>query len=295
MLPCENSLAGRVSASTRCCRIPAFRDRSSSFSGSNTACWPSRRDHRRSQECPSHSVALGQVRRILADLHLTRWTRPTRWRRQPGAGWGKRKTPPSRPPGCRDLWPANPRATWKTPRTNTRASTSSRKGGEVDPATPNLMTTFVFARPPTSAALYKALGGFATNGVNMTKLESYMMGASSPRPSSCATSRATRTHRPAPRVGELSFFSTEVRVLGVIRWPRSVWRKGQAINGRCPGRTHDGWRKLILNRPAKLNAVNAEMLPRLLPRSMIGGGWDLPSGGADRGGSRLLRGTGTRG
>jgi len=40
------------------------------------------------------------------------------------------------------------------------------------------MTTFVFEVNNVSAALYKALGGFATNGVNMTKLESYQVGAS---------------------------------------------------------------------------------------------------------------------
>jgi prephenate dehydratase len=40
------------------------------------------------------------------------------------------------------------------------------------------MTTFVFEVKNIPAALYKALGGFATNGVNMTKLESYPRGAS---------------------------------------------------------------------------------------------------------------------
>ena len=41
-----------------------------------------------------------------------------------------------------------------------------------------LMTTFMFEVRNIPAALYKALGGFATNGVNMTKLESYQRGAS---------------------------------------------------------------------------------------------------------------------
>ncbi len=41
-----------------------------------------------------------------------------------------------------------------------------------------VMTTFVFAVRNVPAALYKALGGFATNGVNMVKLESYMVGGS---------------------------------------------------------------------------------------------------------------------
>ena len=38
-----------------------------------------------------------------------------------------------------------------------------------------VITTFVFRVRNVPAALYKALGGFATNGVNMTKLESYMV------------------------------------------------------------------------------------------------------------------------
>jgi len=41
-----------------------------------------------------------------------------------------------------------------------------------------MMTTFTFRVRNIPAALYKALGGFATNGVNMTKLESYMVGGS---------------------------------------------------------------------------------------------------------------------
>ena len=41
-----------------------------------------------------------------------------------------------------------------------------------------MMTTFTFRVRNIPAALYKAMGGFATNGVNMTKLESYMIGGS---------------------------------------------------------------------------------------------------------------------
>jgi len=41
-----------------------------------------------------------------------------------------------------------------------------------------VVTTFVFQVRNIPAALYKALGGFATNGINMTKLESYMIGGS---------------------------------------------------------------------------------------------------------------------
>jgi prephenate dehydratase len=41
-----------------------------------------------------------------------------------------------------------------------------------------MMTSFIFRVRNIPAALYKAMGGFATNGVNMTKLESYMVGGS---------------------------------------------------------------------------------------------------------------------
>ncbi len=44
------------------------------------------------------------------------------------------------------------------------------------PGNGKVVTTFVFRVRNLPAALYKALGGFATNGVNMTKLESYMVG-----------------------------------------------------------------------------------------------------------------------
>jgi prephenate dehydratase len=53
--------------------------------------------------------------------------------------------------------------------------------GEPDDAEPEdgpVMTTFLFRVRNVPAALYKALGGFATNGVNMTKLESYQLGGS---------------------------------------------------------------------------------------------------------------------
>ncbi len=61
----------------------------------------------------------------------------------------------------------------------TRFVVLAREG--LDPASlqgQEAMTTFVFEVKNIPAALYKAMGGFATNGVNMTKLESYQRGAS---------------------------------------------------------------------------------------------------------------------
>jgi len=83
------------------------------------------------------------------------------------------------------------------------------------------MTTFVFEVKNVPAALYKAMGGFATNGVNMTKLESYQHGASFSAtmfyadivgaPGDPAVDRALE---------ELAFHCKELRMLGTYRQAR---------------------------------------------------------------------------
>ena len=60
----------------------------------------------------------------------------------------------------------------------TRFVVLSREPADTAALTGTLMTTFIFEVKNIPAALYKAMGGFATNGVNMTKLESYQNGAS---------------------------------------------------------------------------------------------------------------------
>ncbi len=86
-----------------------------------------------------------------------------------------------------------------------------------------MMTTFIFRVRNVPAALYKAMGGFATNGVNMTKLESYQLGAFTAtlfyadiegHPDDAGVKNALE---------ELRFFSREVRILGV--YPRSESRE----------------------------------------------------------------------
>jgi prephenate dehydratase len=85
-----------------------------------------------------------------------------------------------------------------------------------DPAEPNLMTTFVFRVRNVPAALYKALGGFATNGVNMTKLESYMLGGQFVATQFLCDVEGHPEHPSVRRaLEELSFFSTNMRILGV--------------------------------------------------------------------------------
>jgi prephenate dehydratase len=84
-----------------------------------------------------------------------------------------------------------------------------RRGG-------HMITTFTFRVRNIPAALYKAMGGFATNGVNMTKLESYMVGGSftatefyadiEGHPDDAAVARAME---------ELAYFTTHLHILGV--------------------------------------------------------------------------------
>ncbi|TCM54200.1 prephenate dehydratase [Rhizobium sp. PP-F2F-G48] len=86
-----------------------------------------------------------------------------------------------------------------------------RRDAEAD----HLVTTFVFNVRNIPAALYKALGGFATNGINMTKLESYQIGGKfiatqfyadiDGHPDDANVKRALE---------ELRFFSEKVRILG---------------------------------------------------------------------------------
>ena len=79
-----------------------------------------------------------------------------------------------------------------------------------------VVTTFVFRVRNVPAALYKALGGFATNGVNMTKLESYMLGGRFTATQFYADVEAHPEDRPLKlALEELRFFSREVRILGV--------------------------------------------------------------------------------
>jgi prephenate dehydratase len=66
------------------------------------------------------------------------------------------------------------------------------------------------------AALYKALGGFATNGVNITKLESYILDGSFTVAQFYADIEGHPSDRPVRlALEELGFFSKEVKILGV--------------------------------------------------------------------------------
>ena len=87
-----------------------------------------------------------------------------------------------------------------------------------------MMTTIVFQVRNIPAALYKAMGGFATNGVNMLKLESYMLGGSFTATQFYADIEG---HPEDPHVKrafeELKYFSNSLKILGV--YPADPYRE----------------------------------------------------------------------
>jgi prephenate dehydratase len=89
------------------------------------------------------------------------------------------------------------------------AKEEPRQGGKVK-------TTFVFRVRNVPAALYKAMGGFATNGVNMTKLESYMLDGSFTATQFYADIEGHPDDRSVQLAfEELSFFTDHFHILGV--------------------------------------------------------------------------------
>ena len=85
------------------------------------------------------------------------------------------------------------------------------------------MTSFVFRVRNVPAALYKALGGFATNSVNMTKLESYMVEGEFTATQFLADVEAHPEEPPLTRaLEELAFFCKELKILGV--YPSHAYR-----------------------------------------------------------------------
>jgi prephenate dehydratase len=98
----------------------------------------------------------------------------------------------------------------------TRFVILSKKKQHTNPGNGPVVTTFVFRVRNLPAALYKAMGGFATNGVNMTKLESYMIEGNFFATMFYADVEGHPNDRGlAFAMEELQFFSREFKILGV--------------------------------------------------------------------------------
>ena len=99
----------------------------------------------------------------------------------------------------------------------TRFVIMSRDPGDLRVGEGRTVTAFIFQVRNIPAALYKAMGGFATNGINMTKLESYQIGGSF----TATQFYAEIDGHPEERgvrlaLEELGFFSTMLKIIGVF-------------------------------------------------------------------------------
>ena len=224
MLPCENSLAGRVPdihallpGSGLCIVGEHFQrvehcllaPRGASIAGL-------RRVH-------SHAVALGQVRTLLRELGLQAVVEgDTAGSAQLVAEWNRAEDAAIASALAAEIYGLDVlrHNVEDAAHNTTRFYVTAAAAVTVSPEQANLMTTFVFRVRNVPAALFKALGGFATNGVNMTKLESYMVdGSFTATQFLCDVDGHPEQQALRFAFEELGFFSSEMRVLGV--YPRA--------------------------------------------------------------------------
>ena len=231
MLPCENSLAGRVPdihallpSSGLSVVGEHFQRVEHCLLASKGATFATiRRAH-------SHAVALGQVRKILKELRLTAVIEAdTAGAAEQVAAWNNPEDCAIASSLAAELFGLQimRRNVEDASHNTTRFYIAARAQAPHTPDEPNLMTTFVFRVRNVPAALYKALGGFATNGVNMTKLESYMLDGHFSATQFLCDVEGHPEQPPLRRaLEELAFFSRECRILGV--YPAAAFRLTQA-------------------------------------------------------------------
>ncbi len=175
----------------------------------------------------SHVHALGQCRKILKKLGATGHTAgDTAGAARQVAEWGDTSKAALAPMLAAKLYGLDILAenVEDEAHNTTRFVVLGPEKENAGPGNGPVMTTFIFRVRNVPAALYKALGGFATNGVNMTKLESYQTEGTflatmfyadvEGHPSDPALHRA---------LDELAYFSSELRLLGT--YPASPFRK----------------------------------------------------------------------
>ena len=93
----------------------------------------------------------------------------------------------------------------------------SRTAKDIEAGQGPAKTAFLFEVRNIPAALYKVMGGFATNGINMTKLESYQIGGSFTATQFYAEIEGHPDERPVQiALEELGFFSQSLKILGVF-------------------------------------------------------------------------------
>ncbi len=176
----------------------------------------------------THPVAMGQVRELIRELGLT----PVMEADTAGAAalvaqWGRKEEAAVASSLAAELHGLQilRRNVEDAAHNTTRFYVAAREPRPPAPGIAGTMTTILFRVRNVPAALFKALGGFATNGVNMTRLESYMLdGAFTATQFMADIDGHPDDAGPSRALEELAFFSDELRILGV--YPRSTFRAG---------------------------------------------------------------------
>jgi len=92
----------------------------------------------------------------------------------------------------------------------------AKEFADPDPKISPVITTLLFTIKNLTGALYKSLGGFATNNINMIKLESYIPGGVSRQAKFFISIEGHPSQKPvADALSELGFFSQNVKLIGV--------------------------------------------------------------------------------
>ncbi len=182
----------------------------------------------------SHVHALGQCRKLIRTLRLSAHvSADTAGSAREVAEWGMKERASIATSLAAETYGLDVLASdiEDEPNNVTRFVILSKTPAWAAPMIGPMVTSFVFRVRNVPAALYKALGGFATNGVNMTKLESYMVNGQftatqfladvDGHPDEPALARALE---------ELAFFCKELKILGV--YPAHPYRaEAQALGG----------------------------------------------------------------
>ncbi len=222
MLPCENSLAGRVPDIHRMLPDSGLNVIGEQFQRvEHCLLAPKGATIAGLKRAHSHPVALGQVLRILKELNLTAVIEAdTAGAAQMIAERNNLEDAAIASSLAAEIYGLDIlRRNVEDEDHNTTRFYVMSKSPQIPPHdAPDCVTTFVFRVRNVPAALYKALGGFATNGVNMTKLESYMVGGEFTATQFLCDVDG-HPEQPSLRLAleELQFFSRETRILGVYK------------------------------------------------------------------------------
>ncbi len=230
MLPCENTLAGRVPDIHQLLPEAGLFIIGEHFQRiEHCLLGPPGARLQDVRRIHSHAVALGQVRGVIRELGAQAVIEAdTAGAAELVARWGNSEDAAVASALAAEIYGlAVLRSNVEDATHNTTRFYIAAPQAEPPPlAAPDVMTTFVFRVRNVPAALYKALGGFATNGVNMTKLESYMQdGAFTATQFLCDVDGHPEAPPLRRALEELQFFSTEVRILGV--YPAAAFRLAQ--------------------------------------------------------------------